>query len=48
MDDRLNHKAYDDVLGCEQPSLPDNEEYMKHYNFWRPFQTYPGDEQWEI
>jgi len=33
MNDLLNHKAYEDVLDCKQPSLPDDEEYMECYNF---------------
>ena len=45
MDDELNHKAYEDVLDCKDPSMPDNEEYMQCYNFWRPLQRFPGDDE---
>ena len=44
MNDILNRQAYMDVLDCEEPSMPDNEEYMKYYKFWRPFQKFPGEE----
>lgn len=40
-----NHQAYMDVLDCKPPRYPDNDEYMKCYNFWRPLQKYPGDDR---
>ena len=42
--DKLNHRAYEDVLDCKEPSIPDNKEYMRYYNFWRPLQHFPGDD----
>ncbi len=36
--DELNHRAYNDVLDCKEPSMPDNKEYMRYYRFWRPLQ----------
>lgn len=45
--DDLNHQAYNDVLDCLPPSMPDNENYMKYYDFWRPLQKFP-DEDYEV
>ena len=44
MNDQLNSKAYEDVFECKPPSLPDDKEYMECYNFWRPLQKFPGDD----
>ena len=44
MDEVLNSQAYDDVLDCKTPSLPQNKEYMGHYNFWRQFQPFFSDD----
>ena len=30
----LNHKAYMDVLDCQEPTLPHNPIYMQQYSFW--------------
>jgi len=46
MDDKLNHQAYMDVSNCDPPKYPDDKEYMKCYDFWRPLQTFPDDD-WE-
>lgn len=42
--EKLNHKAYLDVLDCKEPSMPNNKLYMQYYTFWRPLQIFPGDE----
>ncbi|MFW6310847.1 MAG: hypothetical protein ACOC1K_01280 [Nanoarchaeota archaeon] len=44
IDEKLNHQAYMDVLDCKPQRYPDDEEYIKHYNFWRPLQKFPGDD----
>lgn len=33
--DELNSQAYNDVCESKSPTLPDDEEYMKCYTFWR-------------
>lgn len=41
--DVKNSEAYYDVLDCLPPQQPDNDLYMKRYNFWRSLQKFPED-----
>lgn len=41
--ERLNSKAYLDVLECKQPQLPNSETYMKFYKQFRPLQKFQED-----
>jgi len=49
INDELNSLAYNDVLDCNGPSLPGNEEYMQCYRFWYPLgYEAKEDREWEI
>ena len=37
--EKFSRIAYDDVLDAEEPTFPDNEEYMECYRFWRSIAT---------
>lgn len=39
MKDELNQQAYRDVLNRQEPSMPLNDEYMRHY--WRWYELLP-------
>ena len=34
INEQKNHQAYIDVLECNGPSMPDDDEYMKLYRLW--------------
>jgi len=42
VDDR-NSLAYNDVLDREEPRLPNDLEYMRHYRAWQKIANWPED-----
>lgn len=44
--DEKNSLAYQDCLDCQEPSMPDDKEYMESYVYWRAIAKFPED-QWD-
>ena len=43
--DQKNSMAYDDIVEMNNPSMPEDEEYMSCYYFWRGLAKWPGDDE---
>lgn len=41
--DKKNSQAYRDCSEYLEPTMPDDEEYMKYYTFWRQVAMFPED-----
>lgn len=43
-----NSLAYDDCSKFEEPSMPDDPEYMDLYRYWREIARFPEDLMYEF